>query len=189
MHLPKFLVRKWEYKFLQFSLYSPSPFWFCALVSNSVLKLAVSSCVPMYSNRCSVYLWQPQRIIPLPFFAPSHPAVLDSSHSHPSHCWVISVLTLTAVPSLDLIGSICSLSVPHFSHAFLELAAHGNYSASKILCLTLLLSNSNLFSFPVPHQRFLLSNWVYDLCRSVVCRFPPLFPVSQPSPVFYSVCT
>lgn len=85
------------------------------------------------------------------------------------------MLTLMAVPRLDLIGSICSLSVPHFSHAFLELAAHGNYSASKILCLNLLLSSLNLFSFPVPHQRFLLSNWVYDLCRSVVCRFPPLF--------------
>ena len=85
---------------------------------------------------------------------------------------------------------ICTpLSVSLLFSSFLELAAYGNYSASKILCLNLLLSNLNLFSFPVPHQRFLLSNWVYDLCRSVVCRFPPLFPISQPFPVFYSVCT
>lgn len=179
---------KCEYKTLQpYSLHSPSPPSSCAQGSST-----------HSSETCRVFLGVHAiaRVFCLPiatsvhhsscFFASSHLVILASFSPFPlkSLLWVISIPTLIAILNFDLMGSTCSVCLLHFSHALLELATPRKYSTSTSLCLSLLLSNLNLLPLLVPHQRFSLSNWVYELSRLCGLQTPTLVPYLSASSSF-----
>lgn len=155
MHLPKFLVQNLNINFFSL-LYSPSPFDSAVLVSATHSSETGHVFLGVHVlHRRSVYLEQPQCIITLPFFAPSHPAMLDSSHSHPSHC---------SYELFPCLRNGCSKPWPYWLQFILYLyptssCLPGTHHLGTTQLLRSYLKPATLWLesllFPVPHQRFL----------------------------------